>query len=67
MALFRVMQRMETGEECCAVNDLSREAADLWIVDNYTNYPESVFWVEAQESPLDWSDHPDYEDGEFVD
>lgn len=46
--MYRVMQRMETGEEVHApCEDFSSEDDALdWIEANEYQYPESYFWVE---------------------
>ncbi len=43
---YRVMQVMETNELCC-VFEGDEEDCDNWIDENYDNYPESTFFVEA--------------------
>ena len=46
--MYRIMQRMETGEEVHApCSDFSNEDdAFDWLEANEKQYPESTFWVE---------------------
>ena len=48
MSQYRVMQIMETGEECCPVDDVAYDEAEHWIDTNKDEYPESAFYIEEQ-------------------
>lgn len=53
---YRVMAVMETGEETCMKITLTEEQANAWIDNNYSQYPELLFFVESQEFfPFGWN------------
>ena len=61
---YRVMQQTEDGMEFCAKGGFATyTAADSWIDDNQSNWPESNFYVDADAVyPRDYHNHPEFED-----
>lgn len=62
--MYRVMQQTEDRQEFCAHGGFaSWEAAEDWIDNNGSQWPESRFYVESEQSYHD----DDYHDDEYLD